>query len=145
MTELKIRSGPVRYLDLEDEIKLTEIMASVIKDYEIVCYAYNVCRDHVHMIVHCPSDELSELVRKLKGRSSFLFNKSKNRKGAFWSQKFWIVNMDQWKVYTGPELGFVPKRTHFNNAMTYIENNRKKHGLPESTWLEELILSFLQG
>jgi len=144
MRKLRIVPGAVKYLDLEDEIALTEIIAKIVLELEITCYAYNVCRDHVHMIIQCPQEKLVERVKTLKGKSSYLFNKSKYRKGSFWSQKFFHANLDTWLLATYAAHGFQCGSAYFENAKAYIKNNRVKHDLPQSDRLEEVIRSFVQ-
>ena len=143
MYKLGIRTGPVHYLKIEDEIELTAIIKSILVEENIPCYAYNVCRDHVHMVIESTDSELSKTIKVIKGKSAFMYNRSKDIKGAFWSQKFFSADLDNWKI-VGPDLLRFSKRdSYFRNAVKYIRNNREKHGLPESQKLKELISSFV--
>jgi len=143
MTKLRIRSGPVQYLEVDDEIELTSIIKSIHIESNISCYAYNVCRDHVHMVIESKEPELPNMVKIIKGKSAFKYNKSNGRKGAFWSQKFFSANLDNWKI-AGPEVSsFSQRDSYFSNAVNYIKRNREKHGLAESEELNGLISSFV--
>jgi len=94
MYKLGIRTGPVHYLKIEDEIELTAIIKSILVEEKIPCYAYNVCRDHVHMVIESSDSELSNTIKVIKGKSAFMYNRSKDIKGAFWSQKFFSADLD---------------------------------------------------
>jgi len=75
--------------------------------------------------------------------------KGTHRKGnktysPFWSQKFFHVNMNVWRLsILSSNPGYLYKNTHLGNAMIYIRNNRIKHNLPASEDLESIIDSFI--
>jgi len=145
MRDLRVHQGQVNFLTLDDEINITKIIRKVVIESNIICYAYNVCRDHVHMIIQCPQEEVVGKVKTIKGKSSYLFNKSKNRKGSFWSQKFYVANLDNWLLanYSGQGIEF--GSSYFKNALDYIKSNRVKHGLSQSDELEKIIKTFVQS
>jgi len=143
MRAVGIRTGPVHYLKIEDEIELTAIIKSILVEEKIPCYAYNVCRDHVHMVIESSDSELSNTIKVIKGKSAFMYNRSKDIKGAFWSQKFFSADLDNWKVRSSEVSSFSQRDSYFSNAVNYIKRNREKHGLVESEELNELISSFV--
>lgn len=67
--------GPARVLSIREEIILTQIIGDIISENNYRCMAYNICNDHVHMIIVCAQEELTTIVRKLKSLSSKLFNR----------------------------------------------------------------------
>jgi type I restriction-modification system DNA methylase subunit/REP element-mobilizing transposase RayT len=109
------------FLNDEESLKLTEIICDVIIENEFNCLAYNVCGDHVHLIMVCEEEELPEIVRKLKGKSAQKFKEytgiSKDETFHLWAQKF------NSKEITGDQ--------QLNSTIQYIQTNREKHELPD--------------
>lgn len=145
MIKYKVRKGPPLELDLNEEIVLTQIIADIIIENEYRCAAYNICKDHVHMILVCEFEKLFEIVKVIKGKSSFLYQKAGYKKKGvpLWSQKFFKVDLDVWKlaVITN-RVGYAYGESHLNNALVYIKNNRIKHCLQQSKELRDIIESF---
>ena len=79
MIKYKVRKGPPVEMDLDKEIILTEIMGDLFRDNGWYCLAYNVCKDHVHLVVVCTPEELVPMIQKLKSISSKLFNRRTGR------------------------------------------------------------------
>lgn len=159
MKRFYISPGLPIELGLEEEIELTKIIRDIVFEYELKVLAYNICKDHVHIIIVCPSSKLSWIVARLKGKSSMLFNRfvlqSKNVKNSlnyypskkhyrrFWSQKYYQANLDVWRIATKQiRPGYYYRNTHLSNAINYIMHNRIKHQLPQSEELESIIKEF---
>ena len=87
---------------------------------------FNVCRDHMHLVVVCDETELNEIVRKIKGRTAREVNinkglkplvKEKNEKSIpLWTQKFGCKE--------------IVDENQLSNTLAYVKNNRIKHNLP---------------
>lgn len=109
------------FLNDEESLKLTEIISNIIIENKFNCLAYNVCGDHVHLILVCEEEELPEIVRKLKGKSAQKFKEYKGipKEDTFhlWAQKF------NSKEITGDE--------QLSSTINYIATNREKHQLPD--------------
>ena len=108
-------------LEEEDAIKVTEILSKIVVEEKLNCLAYNVCHDHIHMLLVCEEEELSNVVRKLKGKSAQKFKEykgiPKDERFHLWAQKFNktpIVSNEQ--IYA---------------TINYINHNREKHELPD--------------
>ena len=120
-------------LDEKSEMKITEIIAGIVREKNYTVYAYNICRDHVHMLIECEENKVSNMVRQIKGKSSQLYKeylgKATHDPFHLWAQKFnkWLVQSDEQLRYT----------------VAYILHNREKHGLPENKGLQPLVLSLL--
>lgn len=166
MTRYRVRKGKPVHLNLQQEILLTSIIGDLIRENEYKCIAYNVCKDHVHMIIVCRKDELSAIMQKLKSISSKLLRRKckeidtlprgynpvegctpveaiYNRK-KLWSTKFYRAELDDWKLASqSTNPGYLYKSSHLENAINYIVRNRIKHGLPQSNELEEHINTFI--
>lgn len=149
MIKYKVEAGLSKELNLEEEIILTRVMGKIIKENSFHCLAYNVCMDHVHLLLVCEQEELPVIVKTIKGKSSFLFFHSGlategDDKNKLWSQKFFRANLDVWGLsQTTNQPGYYYKSTYLANTMSYIENNRLKHKLPISSALQQIIDDFV--
>jgi len=168
MRDRGIRPGSALLLDLEQEILLTQCIADVINESGFKCIAYNICKDHVHMIIVCQPIQLTNIMQKIKSVSSKNFRRAlrvaecppigQDPLGGFasqkdphhalahdhlWSQKFYRAELDVWTLHTLSNIpGYLYKTTHLENALHYILSNREKHRLPFSEELNKIIESF---
>ena len=105
------------YLDHKDAIKVTEIISDIVTEENYNCLAYNIGEDHVHIILVCDKDELSNIVRKLKGKSAQKFKEhlglEKDETFNLWAQKF--------------DRRLISSEQQLTHTIEYIENNREKH------------------
>ena len=135
MITYKVNKGEVLNLSEEDELFITKSIGEVILKNDIKCLAYNISRDHVHILLVCEDKELPEFIRKIKGKSSQKFkeylNIPKEEVFHLWAQKYDTKEIDG------------DKRLY--NTIEYINNNRIKHELPENNGLKPIVLSFLCG
>ncbi len=117
MMTYKVKSGEPLQLDDELELEVTGYIAQIVKENNLQVLAYNICKDHIHRILVCESSDLNTTVGKLKGKSGFLFKKSRNITDTFhlWGQKFHTE-----EIKSEIQLG---------KTMNYIRFNREKHGL----------------
>lgn len=166
MHKLKIKKGPAIKLDLGQEIALTNIIGAIIIDSDYRCVAYNICKDHVHMILVCTTENLPKQIQKIKSVSSKLikpFLKKRNspmehiplnlngthmKSGKtytpFWSQKFFHADLDVWTLGSfSNKPGYIYADNYLSKALIYIRHNREKHGLPDSIELKAVIDGFL--
>jgi REP element-mobilizing transposase RayT len=120
------------YLSEKEEIIVTQAVAEIIKKDNLNCLAYNICGDHVHLLLVCEEDELEGIVRKMKSVSARKCNVEMGRTLAnsnkvelpahgetqyqLWAQKF-----DKRHINNNEQL---------HNTIEYIQNNRQKHDLP---------------
>jgi len=155
-----ISKGVVNELELREEIQLTKIIGNIIMESAFRCIAYNICKDHLHMVLVTSKEQLTTQVQKIKSVSSKLIKpylsakekpldlKTNYKKGKaytpFWSQKFYRANLDVWSLGSLSSLpGHIYSDTHLSNTIYYIVNNRKKHQLEKSEELESIIDDFL--
>jgi type I restriction-modification system DNA methylase subunit/REP element-mobilizing transposase RayT len=129
----------VNYLTDDDEMVIAETVSILAKELQLNILAFNVCKDHIHIVLVCEEDDIDEIVRKIKGRTAREVNKNnginpvinkdynnelapivKESTGAktvpLWTQKFGckaIVDQNQ-----------------LQNTIAYVKNNREKHNLP---------------
>jgi len=63
MIDYKVKKGPALELNLVEEIELTKIFKNIIIENNYNCIAYNICKDHVHLILVCEEDTLTQIVK----------------------------------------------------------------------------------
>lgn len=151
MIDYGVIKGDAIELNLNEEIELTKIIGNIISESKMKCIAYNICKDHVHLIVVCEGTELTSIIQKIKSISSKEFHRLKipmghdplEHKNHLWSQRFYRANLDVWELNTiSNKPGYIYKSSYLQNAIEYIKNNRVKHNLPQSKELEKTINSF---
>lgn len=111
----------------DEEIEITKYILQIVRGDNLKVINYNICRDHVHLLLACQEKKRDNIVRKLKGKSTQLYKENHNLKEEFhlWAQKY--------------SCTYIEKDEHLENAIEYIKNNRKKHNLPENKRLKSLI------
>lgn len=152
MKKYNVRKGPALRLVLEEEIALTRIFGKIIQESGFRCIAYNICVDHVHLILVCSPEKLTAQVQKIKSVSSKEFHRLNipmghdplKHKGHLWSQKFYRATLDVWELNTiTSRPGFIYRDSYLQNAINYIRTNRYKHELIISEELELAIQEFV--
>lgn len=126
----------VVYFTPEDDSLITKTIAEIVKDEKLNLLAYNICADHIHLLLVCHIDEIPRIMQKIKGRTAYILNKHKNHNGfhkgfkpleetkpleknkPLWSQK-----------YSAPKE--IISAEQMQNTIRYIETNRTKHELPQ--------------
>ena len=118
MFEYKVEKKEGIRLDLESEVYISKCIAEIIQNDKIVCHAYNICGDHVHMIIECRAEELEGIVRKLKSNSAREYN--------VWQGKTVLSGVGIPSNGASPTVGDVRPVSHaFNNeAYSAVELNR---------------------
>jgi len=146
MRKYSVKKGSSVYLNLRQELKVTTLIRDIILEMKYKCLAFNICRDHVHIILVCEYEELSSIVKVIKGKSSFLFNKSKlsHNLKKLWSARFFRADLDVWGLaHLSNKNGWLYEDSYLDNAIEYILNNRMKHELEVSDELEQIIKEFV--
>ena len=114
---------------LEDwqEIEITEDLMRIVLEDNIKVSGYNICGDHIHIIITCPKEQRSNIVRKLKGKTTQYYKWRHNiaEELHLWAQKYCLT--------------LIESKNQLNNTRSYIRNNRQKHELPENKQLETAI------
>jgi len=129
MIKYGVWPGEPLLLDNESELYITMAIVRIVnyKGYRV--HAFNICRDHVHLIIECQESELPGIIRLLKGKSSQRYKEycsiEPHVEFHLWTQKY------------GKE--YITSNEHYYNAIRYVVNNREKHGLPENAGLQIII------
>lgn len=97
-----VRSTKYRYKVLQGDIKIRcrSILIQVCDAEDIVILKGVVSNDHIHMhLSYRPSQSISYIVKKLKGRSSRkLQQEFPELKEKYWGQHFWAIGYGCWST-----------------------------------------------
>jgi len=122
----------VIYFTPEDDLLITQTLADIVAEDQLNVLAYNICADHIHLLLVCHIDDIPSIMQKIKSvtankvnktrstttREHAPLSKNKNKNKPLWQQK-----------YSAPKE--VTTQAQLQNTMRYIQNNRRKHELPE--------------
>ena len=124
-------STKYRYSVLQGDIKTRcrSILIQVCEAEDVIILKGVVSQDHIHMhLSYRPSQSLSNLVKKLKGRSSRKLQQEFPELGKkYWGQHFWAIGFGCWS--TG----------NITDEMVneYLEHHRKPTDLDDSNFIIE--------
>ena len=115
------------YLTEEDERVITQTVAALAKEKDLAIMAYNICKDHLHLLLVCEEGEVSGIVKQIKGRTARMCNSNKGihplvKNGTDKSIPLWSQKFHQKRVETQEQMV---------HTVDYIRHNRSKHELPE--------------
>jgi len=74
MIEYKVKRGKPEYLAPKEEEALLEILCKIFAENNLTVLQMNLCADHLHFILVCNPNELSQIVGKVKSISARTFN-----------------------------------------------------------------------
>jgi REP element-mobilizing transposase RayT len=115
----------------DDQVLIAEKIAEACHNYHFAVVACNVLPDHVHMVLTAETErELNERLRKIKGYSSFAFQRVHqcDTGQQAWAQKF------NRRMITGEEM--------LQRTVEYVMHNHLKHA---ERWGERLLLTWQKG
>ncbi|HNW69410.1 MAG TPA: IS200/IS605 family transposase [Bacteroidales bacterium] len=101
-----------------------------------ICNSENVCilkgvvsKDHIHMhIEYPPSISISDLVRRLKGRTSRMLQQEFPELGKrYWGRHFWAIGYGAWST------GNITDEM----VQEYLEHHKDKPNTPTGNWIME--------
>jgi len=75
---LRPKAQPV-WLEPEDEILVSKNVAEIVEEAQLHVLAYNICGDHMHLILVCEDEEVPKIVGKIKAITSRTYNIEKGR------------------------------------------------------------------
>lgn len=121
------------------EIEISGYILQIINEFKLEykdifspqILAYNICKDHVHMILKCYEWYRDNMVRKFKWKSTQLY---KNNHGITEQLHLWGQKYNRREIID---------EKYLYNAINYVENNREKHGLPISNGLLPVVHAIL--
>jgi len=120
MVRYGVRTGEPFILSDDDRAFIAERLNMKIAEEGVRVLALNVLRDHVHVVLACAEDDLTEIVRKLKGFTSLelgrqlkLSVEDGGRQHRVWAHGF--------------SHTFLDSDEHFAHAVEYTMSNHFKH------------------
>ncbi|WP_371133014.1 Eco57I restriction-modification methylase domain-containing protein [Lutibacter sp.] len=60
----------ISYFTDEDELVITQTIANIVKDDNLNVLAYNICADHIHLLLVCEEEKITKIVQKIKSITS---------------------------------------------------------------------------
>ena len=121
----------VIYFTPEDDVQMTQIIADVAKEDQLNILAYNICGDHIHLLLVCAIEEIPAIMQKIKGRTSYFHKRGYkgHYKGLKPLEKVDGKNKPLWQQKYSPPKE-VTTTEQLLNTLKYIQTNRNKHKLP---------------
>lgn len=162
MVDLGVCMGPRVWIAYNSEIKIACSIARIVKNDGLRILAFNICGDHVHMVIVCSARKLSNIVQKLKSISSREHNVAMGvtkvrmeRYGTPTTRDHDPLSSNHPSENPSP----MPKKGkaqnhlwaqkfhqkairdeyYLHNAIHYVKYNRQKHKLPENKQLQTII------
>lgn len=133
MIQYKVEKWEWVYFDEKQEVLITWYIRDIVKEDNLKVLAYNICKDHIHMLLVCEENDLSNIIRKIKWKSSQKYKQylriDKDESFSLWAQKY--------------NNSYIETDEKFTEVINYIENNRIKHELPLNKGLQPLVQEML--
>ena len=70
MFDNHVKLGKPVWLSEKEEQIVTETIAKIVKEDKLNIFAYNICGDHVHILLVCEKEELPKIVQKIKSMTA---------------------------------------------------------------------------
>ncbi len=129
MKDHKVELGEAFEFSEKEEVVMSSIIADICqreRERLFKVLAYNICVDHVHILITSSDSAVEMIAKKIKGESAKIFNdycynSYKKSRRRIWAQKFsksWITSDEK-----------------LISTINYINYNRTKHDLPDNPQL----------
>ncbi|MGV8945438.1 MAG: Eco57I restriction-modification methylase domain-containing protein [Lutibacter sp.] len=145
----------VNYFTNKDEFIITQTIATIVKEDHLNVMAYNICADHIHLLLVCEEEEVSKIVQKIKSVTSKEIHKTREQ-DAVLTREHAPLPIDSLHAPLSIEQDAASTREHaplskqnvlplwtqkfgckeieseiqLTHTLEYIKNNRSKHNLP---------------
>ena len=145
-----VKLGEAVWLSEKEEEIVTQTLAKIVETDKLNIPAYNICGDHMHLILVCEEAELSSIVQKIKSMTARACNIAMGRTiprehAPLASEHAPLTSGHAPASSPEPERGTaqahlwtqkfgnkeITSEEQLLNTIEYIRNNRIKHGLPE--------------
>jgi type I restriction-modification system DNA methylase subunit/REP element-mobilizing transposase RayT len=135
-------------LSEEEEIIITETVAKIVEEDKLNVLAYNICFDHMHLLLVCEKEEVPKIVGKIKSMTARAVNIAMGRTVSMTTTavatrghapltlpddenlpaaKRGQTQCPLWTQKFGNT--YIDSDEHLYNAIEYIRTNREHHGL----------------
>ena len=136
-------------LSEEEEIIITETVAKIVEEDKLNVLAYNICFDHMHLLLVCEEEEVPKIVGKIKSMTARAVNIAMGRTVPMTTtaaatrghapltlpddENLPVAKRGQtqcplWTQKFGNT--YIDSEEHLFNAIEYIRTNREHHDLP---------------
>ena len=160
MFDNNVKTEEATWLDEKDEIIITETIAEIVKKDNLNVIEYNICGDHMHLLLVCEENELTKIVGKLKAVSARKYNIENGITIPSTATSITRGHIPLSDTDTDTEGKKVKKKynslwtqkfgkseikdeDYLNNVIKYIRNNRVKHELAKCKEIEKIKKEFL--
>jgi type I restriction-modification system DNA methylase subunit/REP element-mobilizing transposase RayT len=159
MYDNHVKLGDAVWLSEKEERVITETLAEIVEKDKLDILAYNICGDHLHLLLVCEKKEVSKIVGKIKSMTARACNiamgrtvpeksESDTTRGQAPLSKRGITQSQLWTQKFGWKE--IQSERQLYNTLEYIQNNRQKHELPEfdkrlHSFVERIICTYKQG
>lgn len=144
-------------LSEEEEIIVTETVSKIVREDKLNLLAYNICFDHMHLLLVCEEEDVPKIVGKIKSMTARAVNIAMGRTVPMMEtpigttaavtrghaplsvpaaenlsdEKLSERGNTQCPLWT-QKFGntYIDSEEHFYNAIQYIQTNREHHDLP---------------
>ena len=130
-------------LSEQEELLVCRIIDEIAREDSLNIVAFNICRDHFHLLLVCEEREVSKIVGKIKSKTAIAINKSRDASTMTTTTARGLAPLSP---TMSPPLSTAPPvsrsiwtqkfgcnelttREHLQQTIQYINSNRTKHGL----------------
>lgn len=136
------------WLDNDEEILITEVVTEIVKEDGLNVLAYNICGDHMHIVLVCEEEEVAPIMQKIKSKTARAVNIKRGvtviREHAPLSKENTSLSKENvplskakdgethhslWTQKFGCKE--ITDDAQLRNTIEYVRTNREKHGLPD--------------
>jgi len=122
------------WLTAEDELNIAKTVTEIVEEDQLNVMGFNICGDHMHLLLVCEQEELTKIVGKIKGKTARVFNSIKGinplvKNGEEKAVSLWAQKFGKKEITSEEQLW---------NTVNYIKTNRSKHELPEHKELDKV-------
>jgi type I restriction-modification system DNA methylase subunit len=147
----------------EEEELIAQTVAEITKEDKLNIAAFNLCRDHMHILLVCEEDEVPKIMQKIKAKTAREVNINRGKtiiakkgdastKGACSLDETNTCSLNKTRGEKQNSLwtqkyGCKPITSddQFWNTLNYIEDNKAKHNLPNNPKLKGIIATFVKS
>lgn len=125
------------YFTSDEELLVTQTISKIVKEDGLKLLAFNICEDHIHLLLVCDIEEISSIMQKIKAVTSKILRRELenvarehallSKPKPIWQQK-----------YSAPKE--ITSENQLENTIKYIQTNRNQYELlPHKQDLQNII------
>ena len=120
MKKYKVEKKEWIFFDTKDRIFIYELISEKLEKEWIKNFSLNILSDHVHLVLIYEENNLSKLIKNIKGSTSFYYSKAKKltKKWEWIQNKIWA----KWFSKT-----YLDTEEYIEKVIRYTLENHNKH------------------